>query len=221
MKNLMALLKLDIKLITPYWKWLLLFFGIALLIGVVAGQDGTVFMISFTMFAGTFTAFNFENTEKSNLNVLFATLPTNRKSMLFVRYLYTLIVLALSLFVAISVGLIIDLAFGNTPSFTIYLMFACLSFGLFLFNTSFQTPFFYAKGYMKGRIFLWIPIIIVMIALNLPVLFDAFNIDANVNIFEVMFRNITLTNWIAVTVGVASIIVSYLASRKIYLKKDF
>ena len=217
----MALLKLDIKLITPYWKWLLLFFGIALLIGVVAGQDGTVFMISFTMFAGTFTAFNFENTEKSNLNVLFATLPTNRKSMLFVRYLYTLIVLALSLFVAISVGLIIDLAFGNTPSFTIYLMFACLSFGLFLFNTSFQTPFFYAKGYMKGRIFLWIPIIIVMIALNLPVLFDAFNIDANVNIFEVMFRNITLTNWIAVTVGVASIIVSYLASRKIYLKKDF
>jgi len=223
MKNIMALLKLDFKLITPYWKWLLLFFGIALLMGVIQGgsDHGLIFMISFTLFAGTFTAFNFENTEKSNLNVLFATLPTNRKSMLFVRYLYTIIVLGLSMLVAIGVGLIIDSAFGNNTPFEIYLMFICVSFGLFLFNVSFQTPFFYAKGYMKGRIFLWIPIIAVMVVLNVPALLGIFNVEINFNIFEIMLRNTTVTNLIAVGVGIAAITISYFASRKIYLNKDF
>ncbi|MCL2570570.1 MAG: ABC-2 transporter permease [Firmicutes bacterium] len=221
MKNISGLLKIDTMLIAPYWKWLVMFFGIALLMSIVAGQSGLVFIISFTMFAGTFTAFNFENTEKSNLNVLYATLPTNRKSILFTRYIFILIVLVLSLIVAVGVGIIIDLAFGNTLYWEAFATLACISFAIYLFNTSFQTPFFYRFGYVKGKIFLWIPLIIIMIILNIPVLFDVFNLNVNFNIFEILFRNTTATSLIALAVGIVSITISYILSHKIYLKRDF
>ena len=196
-----------------------MFLGMALLMGIIS-RAGNVFMISFTMFAGTFTAYTFENTEKSNLNVLFATLPTNRKSMLVARYIFMLIVLLAFLVVAIGLGLIIDLAFSNTISFSMYLMFICLGFGLFLFNTGFQTPFFYRFGYTKGRIFLWIPIILVIIVMNLPVFFGLFNLDIDFDIFVIMFRNQTATNLISAGVGILSLVVSFFASSKVYLNKD-
>jgi len=225
MKNLAGLLKLDTKLITPYWKWLVMFFGIALLMAIVMGQQmgqsGMVFIISFAMFSSTFTAFNFENTDKSNLNVLFATLPTNRKALLFTRYLYTMIVLAISLVVAIVVAVILDLAFANEMSFQVYLMFVCLAFGLFSINVAFPYPFFYKKGYVKAKIFLWIPLIFFMIVLNFSAILSVFNVEIGFDIFVTMFSNMTLTKIIAVSVGVVALVISYIVSRRIYLRKDF
>ncbi|MCL2228605.1 MAG: ABC-2 transporter permease, partial [Firmicutes bacterium] len=190
------------------------------LMGIMAG-DGLTFIISFAMFAGTFTAFNFENTEKSNLNVLFSTLPTNRKSIINARYIYIMVVLGLSLLVAIIGALIIEVAFGNTINGEFLFTFICLSFALYLINTGFQTPFLYAKGYTKGKIFLWIPIIVLMVILNIPVLLDLFNVDSDFNVFNIMFRNTTATSIISIVVGIVSIVTSYFASRWIYLKKDF
>jgi len=222
MRNLMGLLKLDIKLVTPYWKWLVLFFGIALLMGILNNNDaGSIFMFSFAIFAGTCTAFPFENTDKSNLNVLFATLPTNRRSMLVARHIFFLVTLVIMLVAGIIVGIVLDLIMGNELSFTVMSLFACLAIGLYLFNVGFQTPFFYRYGYTKGRIFLWIPIIVVMVIVQLPQILGAFGIEDGFNIFEVMFRNTTLTSFIAVGIGIVSIVVSFFFSRKVYLNKDF
>ena len=221
MKNMKALFLLDIKLITPYMKWLVLFTGIAFIMGLMNGGAGTMFMISFSLFAGTFTAFNFENTEKSNLNILFATLPTNRKTMLNVRYIYFLAILGLSLIASLGIGLLMDLGFGNSNPFEVYLMMICLTIGVYLFNTGFQTPFFYRFGYMKGRIFLWIPIILIMVIMMWPMLVSAFGVQSTFDVFEIMSRDMTRTNIIAVSVGAIVYVISYLSSRYIYLRKDF
>jgi len=221
MKNIKGLLKLDTRLVTPYWKWLVLFFGLALLFTLIGDRSGPMFMISFTIFSATLTAFPFENTEKSNLNVLYATLPTNRKSMLTARYIFFIGFLVLSLAFAFIVGQIIDVIFDNNIGFEDYALFICLAFGIFVFNVSFQTPFFYGKGYIKGKIFLWIPIIVIMIIMNIPALLDVFGVETNFNIFRIMIENRLTTCIIAVVVGIASFVISFFTSRVIYLKKDF
>jgi len=219
MKNIKALLKLDFQLLVPYWKWWLLFLGISLFIGLV-NQDGYIFMLSATIFAGTMMAFPFESTDNSNLNILYASLPTTRKSMVTARYMFILLTLFAALAVSTVVGLIINLGFGNPITAGLIFPFITLSFALFLVSVGFQTPFMYKYGYVKGKIFMWIPIVLATIVLMLPAIFNLFRLDITFNIFEVLLRNPTVTSLISLGVGIAAIAMSFFLSRKTYLKKD-
>jgi len=219
MKNLKALFKLDVLLITPYWKWWVMFFGIALIMGVM-NQDGASLVLILAIFAATMTAFPFESTDKSNLNVLFATLPSNRRSMLVARYGFILLILGCMLVVGILTGIILDLIFSNTISFQVIALISSISIGAFLLAVSFQTPFFYWKGYTKGRIFMWIPIIVIVILINLPNLFNLLRLNIDFNIFEIAFRNVTATSLISLGVGLLAFVISFFVSCKVFLKKD-
>jgi len=220
MKKLKALVKLDFELVKPYWKWLALFFGISLLMSL-ANQDGGLFILFIAMFAMTMMAFPFEVTDKSNLNVLFATLPTNRKSMIVARYLFVLASLAISMIVAIPIGIIIHVAFGNTISFSGFAVITFFSIAVFFISVGIQTPFMYKHGYTKGRIFMWIPLIVFVIVFNLPGLFDLLNANIDFNLFEILFRNHLVSILVSLGVGIAAITSSYFVSRRFYLKKDF
>jgi len=235
MKNIKALLKLDYLLVAPYWLWFVLFFGISFILGVFMNQ-GFAFMVSWTIFAGTIMAFPFENTEKSNMNMLFAQLPTNRKSIVSARYMFIFIVLFLSLIIGIAGGLILDTIFSNSHAEMYYefginlslfslpmmLLSLSLSFGLYLLNVGFQTPFLYKVGYKKGKIFMWIPIIVVQAAIMLPAILNLFNVENpnRFNVFNIMIDNSTISTFIALGVGIVSAVLSYIFSRKIYLNKD-
>jgi len=219
MKKITALLKLDFQLLAPYWKWWLMFFGISLGLSLL-NRSGVLFVISLTIFAGTVMAFPFESTDNSNLHVLYSILPTNRKSMVFARYIAILIIFVISLALAISTGIIIDLAFHSTFSGRGILLSTCLAFGLYMVSVGFQTPFLYRFGYKKGRIFMWIPIILVNIAIMLPALFDLFNSNITFNIFDAFFNNQTPTNLISVGVGVAALVISFIVSRILYVRRD-
>jgi len=220
MKNLMALLKLDYKMCAPYWKWWLMFFGISLLMSLV-NRDGGLFILFAAMFGMTMMAFPFEVTEKSNLDVLYAVLPTNRRSIVAARYLYVLSMLAIIMLLSAPIGLIIHAAFGNSISFSAFAVITAFSIAVFLICVGVQTPFMYKHGYKKGRIFMWIPLILFVIVFNLPGIFDLLSLDVEFNIFEILFRNELIT--ILVSLGVATIItvLSCMLARKLYLKKDF
>ena len=220
MKNFKALVQLDFKLLAPYWKWWLMFFGFSLLMSI-ANQDGYTFIISLPMFAGTMMAFPFESTDKSNLNVLYTSLPTNRKTQVSARYGFILISLVITIIISIITALIVNSIFDQNHDFNVYIAFIALSFGIFLTMTGFQTPFFYKIGYTKGKIFMWIPIIVVVVLMNVPALLDIINIDFDFNIFEMAFRNTTITSIVSIITGIVVAIVSYLVSYKIYLKRDF
>jgi len=236
MKNIKALLKLDFRLFSPYWYWWLMFFGISLVLGLV-NQNGTNIMISLPIFAATMTAFPFESGEKSNINMLYAILPTNRKSMVAARYISIGIILLLSLAVGLGVGAIIDVAFGNigTMYHMVMLVSLAIAFAMFAICAGFQTPFFYKMGYKKGRIFMWLPIIIIMLIQLLPLIAGWAGADTNrfypeypypnpyfreFNVFNLMFRTPLATGLIALGIGLVALVVSYFASYKIYTKKD-
>ena len=220
MKNIKALLKLDFRLLAPYWKWWLLFLGISLLIGII-NRNGIAFMFSLILFAGTMMAFPFESTDKSNLSILYAILPTNRKSMVVSRYIFMLLTMAVALAVGLVGGLIIDASFwrigwgGNIIAPAI-----ALSFALYMVAVGFQTPFFYRFGYIKGRIFMWIPIIVATILMMLPLVFNLFNIETDFDLINTLFRNHIPTTLVSIGVGLVSLVASFLTSVMIYLKRD-
>jgi len=220
MKNFKALLGLDVKLCLPYWKWWAMFFGLALFMGIM-NQDGGLFILFIAMFGMTLMAYPFELAEKSNLDVLYASLPSNRNSMLVARYSFMALSLLAMMLVAIPVGLIITVAFGNTINATAFAIITALSIGIYLICVAVQTPFMYKHGYRKGRIFMWIPITIAIVVFNLPVLFDLFNLNIEFNIFEILFRNATASILVSLGVGIASFIASFFLAQKLYLKKDF
>ncbi|MCL2822111.1 MAG: ABC-2 transporter permease, partial [Firmicutes bacterium] len=204
MKNLKPLLKLDFQLLKPYWIWWVLFLGIALVVGLL-NQMGFVFMVSLAMFAATIMAFPFESTDKSNLHVLFSTLPTNRRSMVLARYIFILIGLAVALVVGIVLAIVIDLIFTpqvSTLDPMYFLTSVSLFLALFTLVVGFQTPFFYRFGYVKGKIFMWVPIVLIMIAMMLPGLLSIFNIESSFNIFSAMFLNPLPTSLIALAFAI-------------------
>jgi len=243
MKNIKALLTLEVNLIKPYWKWLLMFFGISLLVGIFMG-GGFAFMLNVAIFAATILAFPFENVEKGNMETLYAVLPTNRKSMIFARYLFAVIFLAITIVLGIGIGLLIDFIMlqiplsyeyidyvrvysgfrvMNAPSY-VQMLFTMLAvaFSMYMVTFSIQTPFFYKFGYKKGRIFMWIPLIIILAASVLPAIISLAG-GPNFNIFNAMIETATariITSSIAVGVGLLFPIGSFFLSRKMYLRKD-
>jgi len=253
MKNIKALLKLDINLIKPYWMWLVLFFGIAIISSALFG-GGLGFVVSWAIFAATILAFPFENVEKSNMEMLYATLPTNRKSMIFSRYLFATIFLVITIAIGLAIAPLIDLIQGAVASYTYYegpssqhnynpfygqMLFAMagLAFALFCVTVGLQTPFFYKFGYKKGRIFMWLPIIVVMLITLLPqviywisdgaIQFNIFNTLIGVPSFDaegIMINDGStarlITSLVSVVVGALALVGSFFLSRAMYLKKD-
>jgi len=224
-----------------------MFYGISLLMSIMMGQ-GIAFIMSWAIFAGTILAFPFENIEKGNMELLYATLPTNRKSMIFARYMTILLGLVLSLVLGIVTALILDVIFMQIPGryvltniegvyqymythrfirsmdmgASMYVSFmltmVAIAVGAYGISTGIQTPFFYKFGYKKGRIFMWIPIIIITVVMSLPGLFGE-----RFNVFNLMLEsanNRMITTFVGIGLGIAAIVGSYFLSKKMYLKKD-
>jgi len=220
MKNILALLKLDYRLIVTYWKWWLAFFIISIFISVV-NESGAAFSFIFALFAMTMMALPFEVADKNNLHLLYATLPTNRKSMLMSRYGFMLASLLALLIISVPVGLIIDLIFSNAMSLSIYLTFLSLAVGAFLVAVGVQTPFLYKFGYAKGRIFMWIPLVIVIVVINLPPLFSLLRLEIEFNVLNILLSNSLVTSLVSLGGGALVFIISYFMARRVYLRKDF
>lgn len=220
MKNVMALLKLDFQLIKAWRLWVLMFLGIA--VGsALLNQSGIAFIGMAGMFSAIIMTFPFEMSDKNNLNILYASLPTNRKSVVFARYLFALAFLVLAIVVGIAGFFIIDLIFGNDFDFKIMGLMLALAITLFLILVGWQSIFFFKLGYTKGRLFFWAPIVLLIIIINLPGILGWFNIDISLgDMFSAVINNALLSSLIALAVGATVFTISYFVSCKIYLKKD-
>jgi len=254
MKNLKALLKLDMELIKPYWRWLLMFFGISILTSVFMG-GGIAFILNLFVFGATILAFPFENVEKGNMETLYAVLPTNRKSMIFARYIFAVIFMLIVAAIAVGVGALIDFIYMQIPNYVqnpvypyypeyiriprlmeldmyanmLFTMLA-LGFAMYMITFSVQTPFFYKYGYKKGRIFMWIPIIVIMLVSLVPSIVSMVD-GPNINLFNMMLgvnantpelaqQARLITTLVSLGAGILFPIGSFFLSRKMYLRKD-
>ena len=221
MKNLMALLKLDIIYIKTYWQWVLMFIGISIVLGI-SMQNGPNFLINLTIFLVVITLFPFESMDKG-LNILYGSLPTNRKSIITGRYIFLLIVLSVLVVGGMLGGIVLELIFQDSIDMTGMLTGLAICVGTFLIFTGWNAPFLFKYGYARGRFFFWGFIGVIMLVIYLPNLLDAFGVrEANrFSLLRIAFENYTTTSIIMLSVGVAAFAVSFFLSQKIYSKKDF
>ena len=221
MKNLKALLRLELAYIKTYWPYLFLFLGIPLIFALTS-QSGAIYVFNVILVASLALAtFSFEFTDKSNLNVLYGTLPTNRKSIVTARYLFNILQVIVVTVIGIVVGIVIDLAFNQSINFGAIFQNMAFALGIFLVLVGFLMPFLFKLGWQKGRIMFWVAIAVMVLVMNAGGLLNSVGVENSFNIFELAFRNLTLSISIVIGIGAVAYGASFILSRRIYLKKDF
>ena len=158
MNNIINSLKLDYSLIKPYIKTICISLVFSLVF--VALNRSLLTGISFAMcLAAMTTSYLFSVTEKNNMERLYGLLPVSKASLVLGRYLYMILTGAVILiFSIIMQTIILKLLKENINFNDIFFAFA-VGAVLFALFTIFQLPGFYKLGSIKGRLFMYIPML--------------------------------------------------------------
>ena len=156
MNNVIKMVKLDISLIKPYSKSLLIVFLTPLIV-IFSIQDiisGIIFCMSIIAMTSSYT---FSIAEKNDLNRLYGLLPITKKDIVTGRYMFS----ALTGVVAALFGVVMNVAVltFTKKSFSYEDLVIALSVGLMLYTlfTAIQLPGFFKFGAIKGRFITFIP----------------------------------------------------------------
>ena len=166
MSNIWKSVKLDFSLVRPYVKTIC--FTMMLPAVFVAINRSLLTGISFAMcFIAMTSGYTFSITEKNDMERLYGILPVRKSELVLGRYVYIIIMGLLALIFSLIVHPVVLRSLGETVSaFDI----ACAAVsGIFLFTlyTVFQLPGYYKYGSIKGRVFMYIPVVGFLVTLFL------------------------------------------------------
>lgn len=158
MNNVIKMIKLDISLIKPYSKSLLIVFLVPLIV-IFGTQDiisGVIFCMSIMAMTSSYT---FSIAEKNDLNRLYGLLPVTKRDIVTGRYMFS----ALTGVIAVLFGVVMNVVIltFTKKSFSYQDMVIAVSVGLMLYTlfTAIQLPGFFKFGAIKGRFITFIPFI--------------------------------------------------------------
>ncbi|SFG87624.1 ABC-2 transporter permease [Enterocloster clostridioformis] len=158
MSNTLKATKLDFSLVKPYFK--VIGFTLLLPIAFAAINRSILTGVSFAMcFIAMTTGYTFSVTEKNSMERLYGILPVKKSEIVTGRYLFILALGALALVVSLITQPIVLRAMGETVE--LFDIISAAIGGLFLFAlyTVFQIPGYYKYGSIKGRVFMYIPVV--------------------------------------------------------------
>ncbi|WP_313561634.1 ABC-2 transporter permease, partial [Ruminiclostridium cellobioparum] len=156
MNNVIKMIKLDISLIKPYSKSLLIVFLVPLIV-IFGTQDiisGVIFCMSIMAMTSSYT---FSIAEKNDLNRLYGLLPVTKRDVVTGRYMFS----ALTGVIAVLFGVVMNVVIltFTKKSFSYQDTVIAVSVGLMLYTlfTAIQLPGFFKFGAIKGRFITFIP----------------------------------------------------------------
>lgn len=152
-----AMVKLDFRMIKPYFKTLFLF-------GMVLGPLLGVAMIDL-MFVDIYMAISvvlmvgypFAIGEKNNMDVLIASLPILRKEVIIGRYLTLMATLTASAVLILVEKFVLSQIIGAPFDFRMVLNVEIIVMSAIAMVASYQFPMFLILGYQKARIWVFLP----------------------------------------------------------------
>lgn len=158
MSNILKTTKLDFSLVKPYVK--VICFTMLLPIAFAAINRSLLTGVSFAMcFIAMTTGYTFSVTEKNNMERLYGILPVKKREMVIGRYLFVLALGALALAVSLITQPFVLRAMGETVGAFDVVSAAVGGLFLFALYTVFQIPGYYKFGSIKGRVFMYIPVV--------------------------------------------------------------
>ena len=157
MSNILKSTKLDIALVKPYFKTIC--FTLFLPIVFVFINRSLLTGISFAMcFIAMTTGYTFSVTEKNSMERLYGILPIRKSELVIGRYVFVIMMGLLALILSLILQPLVLIALGEAiTSFDI--IAAIVGLLLFSLYTVFQIPGYYKFGSIKGRVFMYIPVV--------------------------------------------------------------
>lgn len=158
MRNIWRSAKLDFSLVRPYVKTIC--FTMILPVVFAAVNRSLLTGISFAMcFIAMTTGYTFSITEKNSMERLYGILPIRKSDMVIGRYIFILIMGLTALIFSLAVHPVILTVLGE--AINIFDLMSAAATGIFLFAlyTVFQLPGYYKLGAIKGRVFMYIPVV--------------------------------------------------------------
>ena len=158
MSNIWRSVKLDFSLVRPYVKTIC--FTIALPVAFAAINRSLMTGISFAMcFTAMISRSMFSITEKNDMERLYGILPVRKSELVIGRYVFIIILGIFALLFSLITHPVILSSLGeNVSAFDIAV---AAVFGIFLLAlyTVFLIPGYYKYGSIKGRVFMYIPVV--------------------------------------------------------------
>ena len=215
MSNIWKSVKLDFSLVRPYVKTIC--FTIALPAAFAAINRSLMTGISFAMcFTAMISRSLFSITEKNDMERLYGILPVRKSELVIGRYVFIISLGILALIFSLITHPIILSRLGETVS--VFDIAVAAVFGIFLFAlyTVFLLPGYYKYGSIKGRVFMYIPVVGFLVTLfwvtKIP-------IDNSGWLITVLSSPVMLASLVAVFI-VIMYVISILVSVKIVQGKE-
>lgn len=158
MNNFLKCAKLDIELVNPYFKTIC--FTLLLPIAFAVINRSLLTGVSFAMcFIAMTTGYTFSVTEKNHMERLFGILPVRKSELVIGRYTFVLMMGLSSLVISLILQPLFLGVLGEKIG--VFDIAGAAVVGLFLFTlyTVFQIPGYYKYGSIKGRVFMYIPVV--------------------------------------------------------------
>lgn len=158
MSSILKIACLNAALIKPYTKNMILAAALPVIFMVFDRSLLSIMCFSMCMAAVTI-GYNFSISEKNDMDRLYNILPVKKSSLVLGMYTYTISIGILFLVFYLAAG-ICTMIYFDDPVYATDISYAIIA-GSMMFTVSsvFQLPGFYKYGSIKGRIFMYIPFI--------------------------------------------------------------
>ena len=176
MSNILKFTRFDVALVRPYFKTICFTLLIPIAFAVI--NRSLLTGVSFAMsFIAMTTGYTFSITEKNNMERLYGILPVRKTELVVGRYVFVLIMGVLSLLVSLVAQPLVLKAVGVEVGVSDIITVAITGIFLYALYTVFQIPGYYKFGSIKGRVFMYIPVVgflvILLLFSNIPSLGDS------------------------------------------------
>lgn len=158
MNNILKSTKLDIELVRPYFKTIC--FTLLIPLAFVLINRSLFTGVSFAMsFIAMTTGYTFTITEKNSMDRLYGILPIRKNELVIGRYVFVVILGIFALIFSLITQPLILIALGERILITDIITTAIGGVVLFALYTVFQIPGYYKFGSIRGRVFMYIPVV--------------------------------------------------------------
>jgi ABC-2 family transporter protein len=156
----------------------------------------------------------FLNDERGRLDVLYATLPINRSTVVVGRYVEMAIWYVVAAALATGASIVATFVRGQTVSLAWLGLAHALSFMAVAITLALQVPVFFSVGYTRGKAAMFLPAVVIGAACSV-----AAGLSAGSHLYENVAAS-GLTPLLAVAVGVIAVVISVLVSVRIYTRRQ-
>lgn len=165
--NILRLSKLDFDLVKPYFKSLYLKMIVPIIFAAIT--QSLMSGISFAMFfiSTTITTYIFSIVEKNSMERFYSVLPIKKNEEVIGRYIFMIIIGLISLVFYLISQSIVLIILGKSVSIYHFILSIFMGISFFTFCVVVQIPFYYKFGFIKGKIFIYIPALIFIISMML------------------------------------------------------